>query len=72
MADPPVRRLNDRIRKLCTLAASATEEKFVEILWDLQAAMHEHATQTCEMATRQGTRRRNHTLRETAEGFTIQ
>lgn len=72
MVNPPVRRLNVRIRKLCTLAAGATEDNIAEILWDLQAALHEHAAKTCEMATRQVAHRKHRTVRKTSDGISIQ
>lgn len=49
----PYRRLEDRIRELCTLAIGANTTNFAEILAELRSALHEHAEQLRRLAGQQ-------------------
>jgi hypothetical protein len=39
---PPARRIEDRIRALCTRVASADEHDLVKVLCELQSTIHEY------------------------------
>lgn len=63
----PSRRLNDRIRELCSQAATAGDANFVEILSELQTALHEHAGRVSDIALRQIVGLKERRLRKLAE-----
>jgi hypothetical protein len=49
----PSRRLDDRIKELCTLAVSADDADFAAVLSDLRSAPREHSARMREVAMRQ-------------------
>ena len=49
----PSRRLTDRIRELCSQAASGSDANFAVILSELQIVLHDHAVRTRKMAIKQ-------------------
>jgi hypothetical protein len=47
------RRLEDRIRELCTRATTAREPELTTVLGELQGAIHEHVERIRKMAANQ-------------------
>jgi hypothetical protein len=60
----PMRRLEDRIRQLCTQALSQTGPDWITTVRELQSAIQEHALRVSNLTTAATIARKPHLVRE--------